>query len=166
VQRIIGQGHLFAFQASLGQLPGQQVVPRDEHLLVLGVPVELDQLHPVQQRARDAIEHVGGSQEHHVGQVEVDLQVVVAEGVVLRRVEDLKQRRRGVTAVVGTDLVHLVEQHDRVHRASLTDGPDDPAGQRPDVGAPVPADFRLVPDPAERDPDELAAHRPRYGLAQ
>ena len=158
--------HLAALQPGLGQLPGQQVVPGDEHLLVLGVAVELDQLHPVEQRARDAFEHVRGGQEHHVGQVEVHLQVVVAEGVVLRRVEHLQQRRRGVAAVVGADLVHLVEQHDWVHRARLADGPDDPAGQRADIGAAVPTDFCLIADPAERDPDELAAHRPGHRLAQ
>ena len=39
-------------------------------------------------------------------------------------------------------------------------GPDDAAGQRADVGAPVTADLGLVPDAAERDPGELAAHGP------
>src|SRR4029077_13156046 len=58
------------------------------------------------------------------------------------------------------------EQHDRVHRARLADGPDDPAGQRADVGAPVAADLRLVPDTAQGDPDELAAHGPRDRLAE
>ncbi len=142
------------------------MVPGDEDLLVLGVPVELDQLHPVEQRAWDRLEHVGRGQEHHVGQVELDLEVVVAERVVLRRVEHLEQRRRRVTAVVRADLVHLVEQHDRVHRARLADGADDPAGQRPDVGPPVPPDLRLVPDAAQGDPDELAAHGPRDRLAK
>ena len=93
----------------------------------------------------------------HVGQVQVELEVVVAERVVLRRVEHLEQRRRRVAAVVRADLVDLVEQHDRVHRAGLLDGPDDPAGQRADVRPPVAADLGLVADAAERDPDELAA---------
>src|ERR1700739_4842523 len=35
-----------------------------------------------------------------------------------------------------------------------------------DVGAPVTADLRLVPDAAERDPDELAVHRPGDRLAE
>ena len=65
------------------------------------------------------VEHVGRGEEQHVGQVEVDLQVVVAERVVLRRVEHLEQRRGRVAAPVGADLVDLVEQDDRVHRAGL-----------------------------------------------
>ncbi len=139
---------------------GQQVVPGDGDLLVLGVAVQRDQLHPVQQRAGDGVHHVGGGQEQHVGQVEVDLQVVVAEGVVLRRVEHLQQGGGRVAGVAGGQLVDLVEQHDRVHRAGLAHRPDDPAGQRADVGAPVAADLGLVADAAERDPDELAARAP------
>ena len=142
------------------------MVPADEDLLVLGVPVELDQLHPVKQRARDGVEHVGRGQEDHVGQVELDLEVMVPERVVLGRVEHLEQRRRRVAAEVRTDLVHLVEQHDRVHRARLADGADDPAGEGSDVGPPVPADLRLVPDAAQGDPDELTVHGPRDRFAQ
>ena len=99
--------------------------------------------------------HVRRGQEQHVGQVEVDFEVVIAEGVVLRRVQHLEQGRRRVAAVVGADLVDLVQQHDRVHRAGLGDGPDDAAGQRADVGAPVTADLGLVADATESDPDEL-----------
>ena len=109
---------------------------------------------------------VGRREEQHVGQVEVDLEVVVAERVVLRRVEHLEQRRRRVAAVVGADLVDLVEQHDRVHRARLADRADDAAGQRADVGAPVAADLGLVAHAAEGDADELAAQRPGDRLAQ
>ena len=69
------------------------MVAGDEDLLVLGVAVEAHELHAVEQRAGDGVDHVGGGDEDHVGQVEVDLEVVVAEGVVLGRVEHLEQRR-------------------------------------------------------------------------
>ena len=91
---------------------------------------------------------------------------MVAEGVVLRRVEHLEQGRRRVAAVVGADLVDLVEQDDRVHRAGLLDGADDPAGQGADVRAPVAADLGLVAHAAEGDPDEVAAEGARDGLAE
>ena len=92
------------------ELAGEQVVAGDGDLLVLGVAVEPDDLHAVEQRAGDGLEHVGGGEEQHVGQVEVDLEVVVAERVVLRRVEHLEQRRRRVAPPVGAELVDLVEQ--------------------------------------------------------
>ena len=91
---------------------------------------------------------------------------MVAERVVLRRVEHLEQRRRGVAAVVGADLVDLVEQHDRVHRPGLPDRADDATGQRTDVGTAVAADLGLVADAAEGDADELAAERAGDGLAE
>src|SRR5204863_9206951 len=43
---------------------------------------------------------------------------------------------------------------------------DDLAGERADVGAAMTADFRLVADAAERQPHELAVHRPRDRLRQ
>src|SRR4029453_15342216 len=40
-----------------------------------------------------------------------------------------------------------------------------PAGHRPDVGAAMPADLRLVADAAEGDAHELPVHGPRDRLA-
>ncbi len=138
----------------------------DRDLVVLGVAVERDDLHPVQQGVRDRVRDVGRGQEQHVGEVEVDLEVVVAEGVVLRRVQHLEQRRGRVAPVVRAHLVDLVEQHDRVHRAGLGDGADDAPRQGTDVGAPVPADLGLVAHAAERDAHELPAQGARHRLPQ
>ena len=165
-QRLVLDDDLVVGQAGALALPGEQVVAGDRDLLLLGVAVEPDELHPVEQRLGDGLDHVGGGQEHHVGQVEVELEVVVAEGVVLRRVEHLEQCRCRVAAVVGADLVDLVEQDDRVHRAGLLDGADDPAGQRADVRTPVAADLGLVAYAAEGDPDEVAAEGACDGLAE
>ena len=52
---------------------------------------------------------------------------MIAERVVLRRVEDLEQRARGITRpATGLQLVDLVDQDDGVHRLRF--------GQRPKVG--------------------------------
>ena len=67
--------------------------------------------------AGNRLGHVRGGDEQHLGEVQLDVQVVVAEAVVLRRVEHLEQRRRGVAAPVRADLVDLVQQDHRVHRA-------------------------------------------------
>src|SRR5690349_23811086 len=53
--------------------------------------------HAVPQRRRDRIEDVRGGDEHHARQIERDVEVVVLEGVVLLRVEDLEQRDRKST---------------------------------------------------------------------
>ena len=162
----VGDRDLLGGQRRAVPLPGQQVVAGDGHLVVLGVAVDGHQLHAVQQRRGDVLDHVGRGQEHHVGQVQIQVQVVIAERVVLRGVQDLQQRRRRVATVVRTDLVDLVEQHDRVHRTGLADRADDPAGQRADIGAPVAADFGLVAHAAQGDANELAAQRAGHALTQ
>ena len=89
----VGDVDLVVAEPVAAQLAPEQVVTGDDDLLGLGVAVETDDLQPVQERPGDLLEHVGRGDEQHVRQVEVDLQVVVTEGVVLRRVEDLEQCR-------------------------------------------------------------------------
>src|SRR4051794_5446065 len=72
------------------------MVTCDRDLLVLGVAVQPDDLHTVQKRVRNRLGDVGRREKQHVRQVELELQVVVTEGVVLRRVEHLEQRTRRV----------------------------------------------------------------------
>ena len=110
--------------------------------------------------------HVGRGDEQHPRQVEVDLEVVVAERVVLRRVEHLEQRRRRVAPVVGADLVDLVEHDDRVHGPGLAQGAHQAARLGPHVGAAVAADLGLVAHAAQGDPDELAPEGVGHGLAE
>ena len=91
-----------------------------------------DDLHPVEQRPGDGLGDVGRRDEQHPRQVEVDLEVVVAERVVLCRVEHLEQGRRRVAPEVGPELVDLVEDDDRVHGPGLAQAraPAGPAGPR------------------------------------
>ena len=111
------------------------------------------------------VEDVGGGDEQHLGQVERHVEVVIAEGVVLLRVEHLEQRRRRVAAEVGAELVDLVEHEDRVLRLGAAQALDDLAGQRADVGAAMAADLGLVAHAAERDAHELAPERPARSSA-
>ena len=89
-------------------------------------------------------ELIGGRDEEHPREVERHLEVVIAERVVLRRVEDLEQRRRRVALIAGAQLVDLVEHQDRVRRSGLLERLDEAAGHRADVGAPMSADFSFV----------------------
>ena len=84
---------------------------------------------------------------------------MIAEGVVLFRIEDLEQRRGRVAAEVRAELVDLVEDEHRVAGFGAPQALDDLAGQGADVGAAVTADLGLVAHAAERHPDELAAQR-------
>jgi hypothetical protein len=135
-------------------------------LLVFGVAGQADDLHPVQQRRRD-VHRVGRGHEHHVRQVEVDLDVVVAEGVVLLRVQHFQQRAGRVAAEVHAQLVDLVEQEQRVAGAHLGQALQHLARHGADVGAAVAADLGLVAHAAQRHAHELApVARPRSAPAR
>ena len=166
-QRGLRQRDLVGAQPGQLDLARQQVALGDEDLLVLGVAVEADELHAVEQRRRDGVGDVGRGDEDDVAEVEVDLEVVVAERVVLCRVEHLEQRsRRVATPSAGAQLVDLVEQHDRVHRTGFDHRPGDAARLAADVGATVTADLGLVAHATQRHAHELATHRPGDGLAE
>ena len=165
-QRVVGELHLVVPQRGTTELAPDQMVLGDRDLLVLGVAVEPDDLHAVEQRARDRLHDVGRRDEQHPRQVEVHLEVVVAERVVLRRVEHLEQGRRRVTPVVVAQLVHLVEHDDGIHGPGLAQGTHQAARLGPHVGAAVAADLGLVTHAAQGDPDELAPERVGHGLAQ
>ena len=69
-----------------------QVFARDGQLLLFGVAGNLEDLHPVAKRRRHGIQHVRGCDEEHLGQIERHIEIVIAEGIVLLRVEHLEQR--------------------------------------------------------------------------
>ena len=160
------QFDLAGLDAVLADLPGQQVLACDHHLLFQGVTGQLDDLHAVQQRAGDGVTPVGGGDEHDLGKIERQVHIVIGEGVVLLRVEHLEQGRGGVAAVVVADLVDLVHHEHRIVGAHALQTLQNTSGQGADVGPPVTADFGLVAHAAQRQPVELAAHGLGDGLAE
>ncbi len=148
------------------KLARDKIAPRDLQLLLRRVAGQRDDLHPVAQGAGDRVEHVRGGDEGHPREVEGHGQVIVAERRVLLGVEHLQHRGGRIALETAPHFVDFVEHHHAVARARLLDRLDDVSGQRPDIGAPVPADFGLVMDAAEADPHERTLHRPGDGLAQ
>jgi hypothetical protein len=122
-------------------------------------------LHAVEQRRRD-VERVRSADEHHLGEIEVDFQVVVAERRVLLGIEHFEQRRGRVPAEIHRHLVDFVQQVQRIADPGPRHVLHDLAGHRADVGAAVAADLRLVTHTAERHADELAVGRPRDALSE
>jgi hypothetical protein len=125
-------------------LARDQVFLGNIELFVLGVARQLDDLHAVLQRHRDAAQGVRRGDEHHVAEVVVEVEIMIVEGVVLLGVEHLEQRSCRITAKVGAHLVDLVEQEQRVVAAHLLQALHDLAGQGADIGAAVAANLGLV----------------------
>ena len=133
---------------------------RDLKLFLGGISGELNHLHAVQERGRDRIRRIGRTDEHDVGKVIRHIHVVIREGVILLRIEDLEECAGRIAVVALGELVDLVEHHDRIGDAALLDAVHDAAGHRADVGSAVAADIRLIPHAAEAHTDIFAPECP------
>ena len=100
-------------------LLGHKVLLGDGELLEFGVSGNRDHLHAILQRHRDALQVIRGGDEHDVGQIIVEVQIVVTEGVVLFGIQNFEQGGRGIAAEVSGHLVHFVEQEHRVRASCL-----------------------------------------------
>jgi hypothetical protein len=94
-----------------------------------------------------ACQIVGGGDEKDLGEIVVDVEIVVVEGDVLLRVEHLEQGGGGIAPKIHRHLVDFVEAEDRVGDPDLLHRLDNLAGHGPDIGPAVATDLRLVTDP-------------------
>ena len=161
-QPAFGKGDVFRRQPVFRDLPRREIAFGDLHFLLFGIAVDLDDLHPVEQRIGNGVEGVRRGDENDLGQIVRHFQIPVAESVILFGVEHFQKGARGVAVNVVGKFIDLVEQKHRIGRARAAHPVDDPAGHRPHVGAPVPADLRLVLHAAEAHAHELSAQRARH----
>ena len=105
----------------------------------------------------DGVQRVGRGDEENLRQVERQVQVVVAEGDVLLRIQNLQKRGGGIPLEGGAQLVYLVDHVDRAFRLDDLETLNDLARHGPDIRPPVALDFRLVTHAADRKAEELPA---------
>mmetsp|Transcript_10990 Transcript_10990/g.44545 ORF Transcript_10990/g.44545 Transcript_10990/m.44545 type:complete len:398 (-) Transcript_10990:243-1436(-) len=148
-----------ASEAGVVEGLGDEVLRRDGEFFLEVVPGEANDLHPVQKRARDVVLDIRRAHEEAPREIDGDVEVVVEEGVVLRGVEELEQRRGRVAAAARAELVDLVEQDERVARLRLLERLERLARHGAHVGPPVPLDLGDVVEAADRKPREVAAER-------
>ena len=158
--RVVGDTYLRALHAVLFQLLRQQMALGNLQFLLVRIGSQLNDLHPVEQRAGDGVGRVGGGDEHAVRQIERHLDIVVAEAGILGGVQNLQQRRRRVALVIAAELVDLVEQQQRVFALGLNERRHDAARHGADIRLAVAADFCLVAHTAERQAGQLPVQRP------
>ena len=166
MQRLGLEAYAEVLDAVLFQLARDQEPVGDDQLLFLDITGELDHFQPVEQRRRDGHECIGGGDEHDLGEVESQLQIMIGEGVILFRVEHFQQGRGRVAAEILAELVDLIQHEERVGGPGAFHGLDDSSGQRADVRAAMAADFGLIPHAAQRNAHELASQRLGDGSSQ
>ena len=113
-QRGVGKFHVALREAVFLELARDEIALGNLQFFRLGVAGQFDDFQPVAQRGMNRLEPVGRGDEQHARQIERQIEVMVGERVVLRRVEHFEQRRRRVAAKIRADLVQFVEQDDRV----------------------------------------------------
>ena len=74
---------------------------------------------------------------------------MIGERVVLFRIENLEQGGGWIAAIIGAQLVDLVEHHHRIIYAGAADRLNHASRHRAHVRAPVAAQFGFVADAAE-----------------
>ena len=121
---------------------------RDLEFLDCGIPRELDDLHTVQQRFRDRIGRVRRADKQNVRQVIGNIHIVIREAEVLLRIQHLQQRAGRISAVVATQLVHLIQDNDRIGGACIFHRIHDTTGHGSDVRSSVTSDLSLIPHAA------------------
>ena len=158
---LVGEGDLLVdSEAVLRGLLRDQVLVGNVQLLFSRVARQFDDFHAVPQRLGDGIHPVRRGDEQDLRKIKRHIQIVITEGVVLLRVENFHQRRRGIAPEVAAEFVDLVKHHDRVVRFSALQTLNNLSGQRADVSPPMAADLRLVVHTAKGDAHKLASQRP------
>ena len=121
------------------------------------IAFHFDDFHAVKQGPGDGLQIVGGSNEEHVGEVEVEVEIVVVERAVLLRVEHFEKRAVGVAVVVVfADFVYFVKHKERIDGTGLDDAFDNTSGHGTDIGAAMAANLGFVVHTAEGDANILA----------
>ena len=150
-QRIVGNHDLLGRQTGFLHLPRNQVLLRDLDLLLFGVAGEAQDLHTIEQRPRNRVESIRRSDEQSLRKIPRQVEIVIPERLVLLRIEDLEQRRRGIAAIIAPEFVDLVEHQNRVLRAGPPDRLNQSARHSADIRPPMSAQFRLVMHTAQAD---------------
>jgi hypothetical protein len=125
-----------------------EVLVRDDSLLFGDVSANLEDLHAIEEGSGDGFEVVGGADEEDSREVDRDVQtalvqsalegrmrcgrysLMIEEAVVLLGIEHLQESTSGVAIDTSTDLVHLVDEHERILGANALECLDDLARQR------------------------------------
>ena len=141
------------------QLLGQQMTHRNFCLFLLRIAGQLDNLHAVEQRTRNGIQCVRRCDKQHIGQVKRQLNIMIAESVVLLCIQHFEQSSSWITAGVCAHLINFVHQNQGIFAACLCQRRHNTTRHCTDISLSVSANIRFIAHTAERHACVLAVHR-------
>src|SRR5439155_22961790 len=106
--RAVRELDVLPLESRVLELPRNEVARRDLGLLVLRVSGEFHDLHAVEQRAGDVLHEIPRADEKDFAEIERYAEIVIGERVVLRRVEHLEERTRGIALERDAQLVDFI----------------------------------------------------------
>ena len=120
----IREDNVLGFEAVRLPLLVNQISLRNVQLLQFCVSRNSDNFHTVLKGARNPIQHISRSNEHHLGKIIIQVEIMIVEGKVLLRIQHLEKRRGGISPKVRRHFVDLIHQEDRIARAGFLHGLD------------------------------------------
>ena len=159
----VGDTHLLRREMIVIKLLGDQEFDRNKVFLLRKITAELNDLHSIQKGLGHRLQGVCRGDEHHLGQIEREVDIMVLISGVLRRIQNFQKRVRGVALVIGAKLVDLIQKEDGIGSPRVFDAGDDPTRHRTDVGTTVTPDLRFVVHAAQTCANVLSAKSPCDG---
>src|SRR6185312_2489833 len=142
---------LIGSQPVFAQDFGQDMAHPNVDFFIQRITGQIDDIHAVEQWTWNLVFNIASTNEKHFGKIKGNFQVVIHEIVVLFRVEYFQQSRRRISAILRGELIHLVQQDNRIAHTDRLHGLNNAARQSPNIGAPMPANLRLIVDTTQRD---------------
>src|SRR5262249_44690488 len=133
----------------------------DLQLLSIAVTGQVDHFHAIAQRWWNRSQLARRTDEKYSRKIEREIEIMIRERVVLLRIKDFEQSRCRIAAIIGAELVNLVEHHHRIVPPRATNRLNDAAGHRTDIRAPVATQFSFIAHAAETQSLKLPRHGAR-----
>ena len=148
----------------LCKLLGQQVIFRNHQFFFIRIRTQFDNLHTIQQWARNCIQCIGSGNKHDLRKIIGNLQIMIPIGLVLLGIQYFQQSRTGIAPIIGAHFIDLVQQEQWVAALCLGQRCDHPTGHRTDIGLPMTADIRFIPHATQRNPSHISIQRSCDGI--
>ena len=159
-KRLDGLGcqlYFASFQPVVGKALANQVGCGNLFLLLHSVAGEADNLHAVPEGRGNGVQLVGRAQEHDLGKIKGNIEIVIGEGGVLLRIQNFQQGRLRIAPEVVAYLVQFVQHDNGIAGSGMLQGLKDASGHCAYIGTPVSADFSLIVHAAQGKPLEFSA---------
>jgi len=82
---------------------------------------------------------------------------MIKKGIILFWIQHLQQSRRWITTEISSDFVHFINHKNWIVGTGAPQPLNNFTRHGPDIGSPVPSDFSLIMNAAQRDSDKLPA---------